>query len=74
MLGVWASCFVSAGEPRGIIGSAYVQEEEVEGGREEGWWGGEKGSEKKVLAEEEDRGRGREGEAGEEESLQYDEE
>ena len=73
MLGVWASCFVSAGEPRGIIGSAYVQEEEVEGGRE-GGWGGEKGSEKKMLAEEEGRGGGREGEAGEEESLQYDEE
>ena len=36
--------------------------------------GGEKGSERKVLAEEEGRGGGREGEAGEEESLQYDEE
>ena len=72
MLGVWASCFVSAGEPRGIIGSAYVQEEEVEGGRGGGGLGGEKGSEKKMLAEEEGRGGGREGEAGEEVSLQYD--
>ena len=40
MLGVWANCFVSAGEPRGITGSAYVQEEEVEGGRGGGWGGG----------------------------------
>ena len=35
-----------------------------------GW--GEKGSERKVLADEEGRGGGREGEAGEEVSLQYD--
>ena len=43
MFGVWASCFVSTGEPRGIIGSAYVQEEEVEGGREGGGEGERRG-------------------------------